>query len=85
MILYEGRQRLCLGYLQPWGWRWNRKLWELNESRTTDGGATADGDEKRYCEGVKCLMGERAGWRDPGVYVGIEWGYCTRTRAVGPR
>lgn len=42
-----------------------------------------DGDERRRFGGVWYPMGERVDWRDPGVYVGIKWEYCTRMRTVG--
>jgi len=83
MTPHMGHQGPYLGYLRLWNWRWNQKLWELGESRTIGGGAIADGDEGEHFGGAKCLMGERADWRDPGVYVGIKRGNCTRTRTVG--
>ena len=80
MILCQGRQSSCLGYLRAWGWRQNQKL---SESRTTGGGAKVGGDERWHCGGVRYLMGEGVGWRDPEEYMGIKWEYCTRRRTAG--
>ena len=43
-IPYEGRQSSYQGHPQSWGRRWNRKRWEVSESRTTGGDAKVDGD-----------------------------------------